>query len=124
MRRTKLLSAVFLLLSVAACGGSSSDSLTGTNTGTGLGSGPMSATIDGKAWVSATPAVIYRNNIPSIAGIDAALTATISFASSVTTTGTYSLAFGSSNAGLGIISKGGQGWSSGVQGGTGSLTVT
>ena len=122
MRRT-MLSAI-LLLSVVACGSDSGNSLTGTNP---TGSGPLSATIDGKAWASAVPAAIYRNNIVSIAGIDAALTTTLSFAFAATGPGTFSIAPGNQTGGLGLVVKTGatsQTWGSALTGGSGSVTLT
>jgi hypothetical protein len=117
MRTSILLAAASI--AIAACGGSDS-SITGTTA-----TGPMSASIDGHAWVSAAPAVSYKNNILAIVGIDVIGGTTIEVGSaSVTHAGTYSLAFSNLNAGLGIISQGGKSWSSSVQGGTGSLVVT
>jgi hypothetical protein len=124
MRRT-MLSAI-LLLSAVACGGSSGDSITGNNPGTG--SGPLSATIDGKAWASVVPAAIFKNNIVSIAGLDAALTTTVSFAFGATGTGTYSLAPSNSVGGLGLVVKTSgttsQSWGTALSGGSGSVTLT
>jgi hypothetical protein len=124
MRTTKVLSAI-MLLSAIACG-SSSDSVTGTNNNgnNNSASGPLSATIDGKAWASATPAVVRSGNIISIAGLDNALTAAVSFAVAASGPGTFSLAFANSTGGLGIVTKGSQGWASALQGGTGSVTFT
>ena len=116
--RTSLLS-LAALIAIAACGGSDS-SITGTTA-----TGPMSASIDGQAWVSPAPAVSYKNNILAIVGIDVGLGTTVEVGSaSVTHAGTYSLAFSNLNAGIGLISQGGKGWSSSAQGGTGSLVVT
>jgi hypothetical protein len=117
MRTTKMLSAI-LLLSAIACG-SSSDSVTGTNV-----SGPLSATIDGKAWASSAPSVVRGGSIISIAGIDNALTGAVSLAVGAAAPGTYSLGFGNNTGGLGIVSRGSQGWGSALQGGTGSVTFT
>jgi hypothetical protein len=121
MRLTRLLSTL-TLLSIAACGGSS-DSLTGTDTG-GSGSGPMSATIDGTAWVSPVPAGRRTSNIVAVAGLDLGLTASVSFAFVATSTGTYSVAFANTNFGSATIAKGSLGWSSALSGGSGSVTLT
>ena len=110
---------VGVAIGAAGCGGSDS-SITGTNTG-----GPMTASIDGQAWVSAAPGATYKNNILAIVGIDLGSGTTIEVGSaSVSHAGTYSLAFSNLNAGVAIISQGGKSWSSTVQGGTGSLVVT
>jgi len=122
MRLTKLLPMI-LLSSLAACGGDSSSSLTGTN-GNNNTTGPMTATIDGKAWASPAPAVVRNGTIVSVAGLDLALTASVSFAFAASATGTYSLAPGNSVGGLGIVTKGSQGWGSALQGGAGSVTLT
>ena len=120
MRRFALLSAV-ALVAAAGCGGSDS-SVTGT---TGNLTGPMTATLDGKAWASPVPSAVYSSNILSVAGIDLGITASVGFATGgVTGPGTYSLTFGNQLAGHGTVSKAGQGWTSGVQGGTGTLTLT
>ena len=108
------------LVVVTACGGS--DSSTGPNTNL---TGPMSASIDGSAWVATAPAVSYKNNILAIVGIDIGSGITIEVGSAgVTRAGTYSLAFANLNAGLGIITQAGKSWSSSTQGGTGNLVVT
>ena len=126
MRRTVLVSALsaFVVLFATACGGDSSNSVTGTNnTGTGA-TGPMSATVNGASWVSAAPAVIYSNSIVSIAGIEISSGTTIAFASFVTGPGTYSLSAGSSTFGLANVTKGGQGWTTSATGGSGTLVLT
>jgi hypothetical protein len=123
MRATRILSTM-LLLSAVACGGSSSTSLTGTNNNNNNSSGPMSATIDGTAWSSQVPSAVYRSNIVAIAGLDNALTTTVSIAFGATGTGTYNLGFGNSNAGSAIVIKSGKSWGSSLQGGTGSVTLT
>lgn len=120
MRTTKMLSAI-LVLSAIGCG-SSSDSVTGTNNNST--SGPLSATIDGKAWASPAPSVVRGGSIISIAGIDLALTGSVSLAVAAPAPGTYSLAFGNNSGGVGIVTKGSQGWGSALQGGTGSVTFT
>jgi hypothetical protein len=120
MRFTKPFVAV-TLITAAACGGSHS-SITGSNSNF---TGPMSASIDGAAWVGTAPAASYKNNILSIVGIDLGSGTTIEVGSAaVTGAGTYSLAFSNLNAGLGIISQAGKSWSSSRPGGTGSLVVT
>ena len=110
-------------LSAIACGGSSSTNITGNNNNNS--SAPMSATIDGAQWSAPLPQATYRNNILSVAGIDLGLTASVSFGITVNRTGTYSLDFGHSGiAANAVVTKGGQGWTTGVPGGTGSLTIT
>lgn len=120
MRRATLLPIAVLF--AVACGSSDSSSVTGTN---GL-PGPMTASIDGKAWTGAVPAVSYKNNILAIVAIDLSSGITVEVGSAaVKGPGTYSLAFSNLNAGTGLITQGGQGWnSSSTQGGTGSLVVT
>ncbi len=121
MRRVALLSAAALLFA-AACGGKDSSSITGSNNS---GTGSLSATIDGKAWASPAPSAVYQGTILSVAGLDLGLTASVSFATAgVSGTGTYSLSYGNQLAGSGIIVEGGKGWTSGMQGGTGTLTLT
>jgi hypothetical protein len=120
MRRIVRMSVVSLLVA-AACGGSGSPSITGTNNNS---SGPMSAIIDGQAWATPAPQAGYKNNIVSVAGIDLGLTASVSFASAVSGPGTYSLSYGNQLAGSGGVSKVGKGWTSGLPGGTGTLTLT
>ena len=126
MRRTSMLSTV-LLLSAMACGGSSSDDLTGT-TNPIPGTGSMSATIDGKAWVAQGAGAVYKDKTLSITGLD-------SFSGSVTTgvtitvfttgPGTFSLAFGNTVTGFGIVTKTpSSSWTTGTTGGTGSVVIT
>jgi hypothetical protein len=120
MRRIACMSVVALLFATA-CGGSGSSSITGTNNN---GSGPMSAVIDGQAWATPAPQAVYTGNILSVAGIDLGLTASVSFASAVSGPGTYSLSYGNQLAGSGGVSKVGKGWTTGLQGGTGTFTLT
>jgi len=122
MRRFALFSAVLIM--ATGCGGGSSPDLTGTNNIGNNSSGPLSATIDGIAWASPTPAAIYKNNIVSVAGIDLGLTASVGFATGVNGPGVYSLSYRNQLAGVGTVSKVGQGWTSGLQGGTGTLNLT
>jgi hypothetical protein len=44
--------------------------------------------------------------------------------SAVAAPGTYSRAFGNNNGGIATYTKNGQGWGSGVPGGSGSVTLT
>ena len=121
MRRT-LQTSIAVLMFAIGCGGSSSSGPTGTTT---IGNGnTMSATIDGKAWSSPTPSGTYKNNIVSIAGIDLGITSAVSLASGVTGPGSYSLGVGNQLAGSAIVTKGGQGWASALQGGSGTLVFT
>jgi hypothetical protein len=102
------------------CGGSDSSGLTGTSN-----NGPMTAKVDGSAWVAIAPAASYKNNILAIVGIDLGSGATIEVGSAaVTHTGTYSLAFSNLNAGTAILTQAGKSWSSSNQGGTGNLVIT
>ena len=123
MQLTRPLSAI-LLLSIAACGGS--DSVTGTNgTGNCATATTISATIDGTAWCSPTAGVSRaNNNIIAVAGIDLGLTASVAFGVVAPAPGTYSVAFGNNTFGSASVTKVGKGWSSAVQGGTGSVTFT
>jgi hypothetical protein len=121
MRLARRLSAIFLL-SIAACGGS--DSITGTNSNCGTTT-TISATIDGTAWCSPAAAVNHANNsIIAVAGIDLGLTASVSFGVVAPSPGTYSVAFGNQTFGSATITEAGKGWSSALQGGTGSVTFT
>jgi hypothetical protein len=120
-----MLSAI-LLLSLAACGSdNAADAITGNNP-SGLGSGPMSATIDGKAWASTGPAAVtYRNNFLSVAGTDATIT-TISVTFGATGPGTYSLAPSNSAGGVGLVLKSGATsvWGTTLAGSSGSVTLS
>jgi hypothetical protein len=120
MRLSRVLPVV-VLLSAVSCGGSASDGLTGTGNTDSM---PLSATIDGSAWGSPAPSATYRNSIVSIAGIDAGLTSAVALAVAATAPGTFSLAFGNNTGGFATISRSGKGWTSGVQGGAGSVTIT
>jgi hypothetical protein len=121
MRRSSVLSA-FVLLSALACGGSS-PTATGSGTST---SGPMSATIGGVDWASPTPRGSYKNGIVAIAGLDLALTNTVTLAVAVATApGTYSLSYGNTNFASGSVARpSGAGWTTGVPGGVGTVTFT
>jgi len=119
MQLTRPLSAIFLLL-IAACGGS--DSVTGT-TSNCTTAATISATIDGTAWCSpAASANRGNNSIIAVAGIDLGLTASIGFAVVAPAPGTFSVAFGNNTFGSATVTKVGKGWSSALQGGTGSVT--
>jgi hypothetical protein len=121
MRLTRSVWAIFLL-SIAACGGS--DSVTGTTSSCGTAK-TISATIDGTAWCSPTAGVSRaNNNIIAVAGIDLGLTASVAFGVVAPAPGTYSVAFGNTTFGSASVTKVGKGWSSAVQGGTGSVTFT
>jgi hypothetical protein len=123
MRAMRFIS-IMVLLTAGACGGSSSTTLTGNNNNNNS-SGPLSATIDGTAWSSQLPSAVVKNNIVAIAGIDNALTTTVTIGfGALNGPGTYSLGFGNSNAGSGIVIKSGKSWGSSLQGGTGSVTLT
>ena len=121
MRATRLLSMI-ILSSATACGGSSTTTITGTNNNNS--SAPMSATIDGAAWSAQLPSASYTNNLVVVAGVDNALTASVSFGFGATAPGTYSLGFANPNGGTGIIVKSGKSWGTSLQGGTGSVTLT
>ena len=120
MRRSSVLSA-FVLLSALACGGASPTAGTGPSV-----TGPMSATIDGVAWASPVPQGTYKNGIVAIAGLDLGLTNTVSLAVGLATApGTFSLSYANTNfANGGVAKPSGAGWTSGLPGGTGSVTFT
>ena len=122
MLRARALSAT-VLLSIAACGGS--DSVTGTTVSCAT-STTISATIDGTAWCSPAAGVSRagNNSIIAIAWIDLGLTASISFGVVASATGTFSVAFGNTTFGSATITKAGKGWSSALQGGTGTVTFS
>jgi hypothetical protein len=111
-----------VLLSVLGCGGSSTGP--NSNAGTNSCSTPLSATVNGAAWCSPLPQVTAQHSIVSFAGFDAGITSSIAMAFAATVPGTYSLAFGNGTGGFATYVKGGQGWTSGQAGGTGSVTVT
>jgi hypothetical protein len=117
MRATRLLT-ISILSSAIACGGST------TITGTDNTPAPLSATIDGAAWSSHLPSASYTNNLVVVAGVDNAITTTVTFGFGATAPGTYAVGFGNPNAGTGIIVKGGKSWGTSLQGGTGSVTLT
>ncbi len=122
MLRARALSAT-VLLSIAACGGS--DSVTGT-TGNCATSTTISATVDGTAWCSPAAGVSRagNNSIIAIAGIDLGLTASVSFGVVASAPGTFSVAFGNNTFGSATVTKSGKGWSSALQGGTGTVTFS
>ena len=108
------------LLSLVACGGGS--------TAPNSGSSSCTASLTRRSTVSrgAFPAGagVFQHSIVSIAGIDAGLTSSIAFAfGAPPVPGTYSLAFGNNNGGFATYTKSGQGWGSGLSGGTGSVTL-
>jgi hypothetical protein len=106
------------LLSLVACG---SDS---TSPGSNNCSGPLSASVNGATWCSLAPTARYTSSIVAIAGIDNSLTGSIAIGFAATAPGTYSLTFGNNNGGVATYTKNGQGWGSGVAGGSGSVTLT
>lgn len=109
------------LLSVVSCGGSS----TGPNSsGSTSCSTPLSATVNGVAWCGPLPQATVSASIVSIAGFDSGITSSIGLAFVASAPGTYSLAFANANFGSATFSKAGQGWTSGLAGGTGSVTLT
>jgi hypothetical protein len=118
MRPITALAAV-ILLSTSACGGGSDD-VTGTNTGTG----PMSASIDGKAFSSIGPAAQYKNNVLAVTGLDLSSSTAMSVGVSATGPGTFSFALGGAGTAIAIVSKGTQSWSTAATGGAGTLTLT
>ncbi len=111
-----------VLLSALGCGGSSTGP--DSNTGSNSCSTPLSATVNGVAWCSPLPQVTTQHSIVSFAGFDIGITSSIAMAFAATGPGTYSLAFGNSTGGFATYVRGGQGWTSGLTGGTGSVTVT
>jgi hypothetical protein len=117
MRATRLLT-ISILSSAIACGGST------TITGTDNTPAPLSATIDGAAWSSHLPSASYTNNLVVVAGVDNAITTTVTFGFAATAPGTYSVGFANTTGGTGIIVKGTKSWGTSLQGGTGSVTLT
>ena len=111
-----------VLLAVVACGGSSTGPT--SNSGSNSCSTPLSATVNGAPWCSPLPQAIYSKSIVSLAGFDAGLTSSIAIAVAATGPGTYPLAFGNNIGGFATFAKAGQGWSTGLSGGTGSITIT
>ena len=118
MRPLTVLAAIMILLT-SACGGGSDDV-----TGTLSGNGTMTATIDGKAWSSVTPAAQYKNSTLSITGLDVSLSTSMSIGFIAAGPGTFSLALGNSATGLAIVARGSQSWTTAGPGGTGSVTLT
>jgi hypothetical protein len=108
------------LLSLVACGGSS----TAPNSGSNSCTASLSATVNGVVWCSPAGAGTFQHSIVSIAGIDAGLVSSIAFAFVATVPGTYSLGSGNINAGFATYTRNGQGWGSALSGGTGSVTLT
>jgi hypothetical protein len=84
----------------------------------------MSATLDGKSWVPLSANVASSSSIISFAGTDAATFTTISVGAKVTGPGTYNLTFSNTNSGIGLITQGGASWTTGYQGGAGTLVIT
>jgi hypothetical protein len=123
IRLAKLVS-ITLLVSSAACGGSS-DSTTGTN-GSNNSGAAMSATIDGTAWSAPSPAASYQDTRVTIVGADVSLANSITMSFVAATTGTYSFALSSTSSAVAILTKnkGAQGFSTAAQAGGGSVTVT
>ena len=118
MRPITVLAAI-TILAASACGGGS-DEVTGTITG----NGPMTATIDGKAWSSTAPAAQYKNSTLSVTGIEFSTSTTVSIGFIAAGPGPFSLALGSTAAGFAIVTKGGQSWSTAGTGGSGSVVLT
>lgn len=121
MFASKRLSSI-LLLAVLACAGSSTGPA--SNSGNSSCSTPLSATVNGAPWCSPSPQVIASKSIVSLAGFDAGLTSTIAIAFAAAGPGTYPLTFGNNIGGSATFAKAGQGWSTGLAGGTGSITIT
>ncbi len=122
MRRTAWLSAVALFATLACGGGSSTGPGNGNNNP--LASEPLSAVINGVQWGSPAPSVSYKNNILAVAGIDLAITASISFGALAPVAGVYALSYQNPVGGSAIVTEGGKGWGTGFPGGTGTLTIT
>ncbi|MGH7592254.1 MAG: hypothetical protein ACRELE_00130 [Gemmatimonadales bacterium] len=108
-----------VVVAVAACSSGGSGNVTGPSNGTP----GMSASINGAAWQSAGPSAIYSHQILSIAGLNLSYGIGIAVGQ-LTTTGTYSLAYGNQNAGSATVSNTTSGWGTGFPGGTGTITVT
>ena len=122
MRLTSSTMPFLAAVAVAATACSSSDTGT-TPGGTDFG---MSATINGASWVTqGKPGASYRQNIFSIAGLNLTSYGVSMAVGTVTTAGTYSLAYSNTQAGSGIVTNTtGAGWGTGFPGGTGSITFT
>jgi hypothetical protein len=123
MRPARLLS-VAVLLSAAACGGSSAG-ITGNITG----ASSMSATIDGKAWSSSTLAATYQNGVFTITGTSSDLLTTVTLTVAAQGPGTYSLAFAPNVNSVATVTKvtgvgSAQTWLTGALGGTGTVTIS
>jgi len=121
MRSTRGLSTIVLLCMVA-CGGSSSTSP--NNNGSNNSAGPLSATINGKAWSSQFPTASYHGSILAVAGLDNGLTASVTLALTVAAPGTFSVSSGNNVFGNGGYSTPVGGWATALPGGTGTVTVT
>ncbi len=111
-----------LFLAAVACGGDSTGP--GSTSGTNSCSTPLSAVVNGAAWCSPLPQVTSSHSIISLAGFDAGITSAIGIAVAASGPGTYSLSFGNTLAGSATYAKGSQGWSTGLSGGTGTITIT
>lgn len=120
MHTTRILPSI-ALLSLIACGGSSTAPNSSSN---GCTAATMSATVNGSAWCSPLAQGTFQHSIVSIAGFDTGITSSIAFAFGATAPGTYSLAFGNNTGGFATYVKNTQGWGSGLSGGTGSVTIT
>jgi len=122
--RAKTLFCAMLLVAGLACGGDSTTGPGGNNNN--LANLPLSAVINGVQWGSPVPSVSYNSNnsILAIAGVDLAITASISFGVRAQVPGVYSLAYQNPVGGSAIITMGGKGWGTAFQGGTGTLTIT
>jgi hypothetical protein len=80
--------------------------------------------IDGVQWGSPAPSVSYKNSILAVAGVDVAITASISFGALAQVPGVYALSYQHPVGGSAIITMGGKGWGTAFPGGAGTLTIT
>ena len=109
------------LLSGASCGGSSTDPNSSVSNSCSAG---ISATVNGAAWCSPLAQATVSKSIVSMSGFDSGFTSTIGIAFVASAPGTYALTLSNGAGGSATYSKAGQGWTSGIAGGTGSITLT
>lgn len=121
MRRISLLFALVITV-CAGCGGT--DSPTGPN---GPNNGSFSAQIDGTSWSATT---IIPGMVTTAGGVSAIGTGSLTFSIAFAwidqlTTGTWTIGAGGPSVGFNAnMSQGGQTWSAGAVGGSGTLTIT
>ena len=110
------------LVVVAACGGGSSDKGPTNPNQNPNSNRSMSARVDGTAWTATSVAAGVTNGVLIIAGTNVTQTVTVS---AVVSQGTGTQTVGQTSLASGSLLVGQQQWSaSGLQGGTGSVTLT